>query len=232
MREESGYSLEEIAKLTRINISVLRDLEAGDLEAAGGPAYARGHIRSIAQVLEADATTLLQLFDDQQTPDTRPMIERLEENNATAVAKQKSPISPKFVATAASVAIGIAIIVPSGFALASKSSHKVATKKVSTKAAQNKPVATLPATDHSIVVTATSGATWVSVNDSTGAIIFSGMLALGRSHSFPSGGVSTIRVGNAGVASLVVDGKDFGVLGAVGEVKTITIAPATTPAQG
>ena len=235
LRAESGYSLEEIAKLTRINLAILRDLEAGEIESAGGATYARGHIRSIARVLEADPTILLELYDENQTPDTRPMIERLEENNATTVARQKSSISPKFIATAASIAIGMAIIIPSWFALASEGAHKSSVKKVATTPTsplKNKPVTTLPAATSSVVVTASSGPTWVSVNDSTGAIIFSGLLVQVRSQSFPSSGVSTIRVGNAGVASLVVDGKDFGSLGAVGEVKTITIAPAITPAQG
>ena len=235
LRAESGYSLEEIAKLTRINLAVLRDLEVGEIESAGGATYARGHIRSIVRVLEADPTTLLHLFDEKQTPDTRPMIERLEENNATTVDRQKSSISPKFIATAASVAIGMAIIIPSGFALASKSAHKSSVKRVAasvTTPGKAKVATTLPTSTHSIVVTASSGPTWVSVNDSAGAIIFSGLLAQGRSQSFPSGGVSTIRVGNAGVAALVVDGKDLGSLGAIGEVKTITIAPAVTPAQG
>ena len=231
VREESGYTLEEISKLTRINITILRDLEAGEIESAGGAAYARGHIRSIARVLEADATTLLELFDEKDTPDTRPMIELLEENNATSVARQKSSVSPKFIAIAASVAIGMAIVIPSGFALATKGTHKAPAKKVSTSVSETKPLSTSSTTTHNLVVTATAGATWVSVNDSSGALIFSGMLAKGRSQVFPSGNVSTVRVGNAGVTSLVVDGRDFGTLGAVGEVKTITIAPATTAPQ-
>ena len=237
LRKKSGFSLEEIAKVTRIPVSILTSLEAGDVEAAGGVAYARGHIRAIAQMIEIDPTELLELFAANETEDDRPMIELLEENNATALNPQKRSASPKFIAIAASLVLGIAIVIPSGIALASKSTHKHATKISLTKTTTTKSATTVTAvtpveTSRQVVVTATGGSTWLSVTDSSGSFLFSGILQQGTTQSFPYDSVSWLRVGNAGATSIVAGGQDLGVLGAMGEPKTITIAPTTPASQG
>ena len=235
LRRSSGFSLEEIAKVTRIPTSILTALEAGDVEAAGGVAYARGHIRAVAQMISIDPTELLELFASNEIEDSRPMIELLEENNATALNPQKKNASPKFIAIAASLVLGMAIVIPSGIALVSKSTHKHVSKISLVKTAAIKNTTTAPApttTARQVVITATGGSTWLSVTDSSGSILFSGMLQSGDTQSFPYDSVSWLRVGNAGATSIVAAGQDLGVLGAMGEPKTITIAPTTPASQG
>lgn len=246
LRKKSGYSLEEIAKKTRITVPILKALEAGDVEAAGGVAYARGHIRAIAQMIDIDPTHLLELFAANESADDRPIIELLEENNATALNPQKNHVSPKVVSIAASLVLGVAILIPSGIALTSKSAPKHATKvsmvsspatkkSATTKSATTKsasPVTPAVASDRSVVVTATGGSTWLSVADSNGTFLFSGILREGSTQTFPYDSVASLRVGNAGATSIIAAGQDLGVLGAMGEAKTITIAPTTPSSQG
>ena len=52
-REAAGLSVEQISALTNIRVSVIKDLESNLVNLSGGIAYARGHIRAIAQVLNA-----------------------------------------------------------------------------------------------------------------------------------------------------------------------------------
>jgi hypothetical protein len=79
-----------------------------------------------------------------------------------------------------------------------------------------------------VVLTAKSGTSWLSVVDVNGTLLFSGKLSNGQSQSFdPTNGLS-MRIGNAGAISVSVNGKDQGPIGRLGEVKTLSFAPAQT----
>ena len=52
LRAKAGLSIAELAKRTRIPSSVLEDLEQDKFSTSGGPAYARGHIRTIARICQ------------------------------------------------------------------------------------------------------------------------------------------------------------------------------------
>ena len=169
------------------------------------------------------------------------MIELLEENNATALRRKQSlNISPKLIATAASVIVGVAIIIPTGMALskslthkssvstvAASQSHSSSPQKTTTNATPTTPSGTVT-TGRGVVVTASAGTSWLSVNDSQGTKIFSGKISNGQSQTFdPSNGLF-MTIGNAGAVSVSVNGKSQGLLGAVGEVKTLSFAAPTS----
>ena len=50
-RETAGLTVEQISALTNIRVAVIKDLENNSVDICGGIAYARGHIRTIAKVL-------------------------------------------------------------------------------------------------------------------------------------------------------------------------------------
>ena len=52
-RDAAGLSVEQISSLTSIRSAVIKDLESNSVNLSGGIAYARGHIRTIARVLNA-----------------------------------------------------------------------------------------------------------------------------------------------------------------------------------
>src|SRR4051812_22403875 len=56
-------SVEDVSSATRIRAGLIRAIEADDFEACGGAVYARGHLRSIAQVVGADPRPLVEEFD-------------------------------------------------------------------------------------------------------------------------------------------------------------------------
>lgn len=239
-RESAGFSLEEIAQRTRIRLAVIQDLESEKFDSSGGLAYARGHIRTIAKIVHADLDHLMAAFDEITEVDTTPMIELLDANNATSVrSRQSTKLQLRQIMIAASVIAGIAIIIPSSIAI----SHKVSQKNTSapkvvaksekkivapTVAPVQQPSASAAMPAHTVSIVASHGITWLSVTDASGAQLFSGKLSNGASQSFdPTNGLS-MRIGNAGAVSVSVDGKDQGSIGATGEVKSLTFAPAQT----
>ncbi len=227
-REAAGYSVEEISSLTRIRPAVIKDLEAENFISSGGNAYARGHIRTIAQLVNTDLDRLLTAFEECTGENNRPMIELLEENNATSHRQRSSvKITPKFLVAAVSIVFGVAIIIPSGLAIAKKVVHKSVAVSTS-KASQPQQQSITPAANRGVVIKASSGTSWLSVVDSNGTLLFSGKLASGASQIFdPTNGLS-MTIGNAGAISVSVNGKDQGLMGRIGEVKTLSFAPAQT----
>jgi cytoskeleton protein RodZ len=237
-RETAGYSVHDIATRTRIPATIIKDLESEKFDSSGGTAYARGHIRTIAKVINADLDRLITAFEETTGESNRPMIELLEENSATVHRNRKSTnfkASPKIIAIAAAIVAGIAIIIPTGLALSSKDPHKATSVKsssVKSSSLQSRtstvvsPASTFPG--HGVVIAANHGSSWLFVADSTGLQIFSGILRNGSTQTFdPTNGLF-IKIGNAGAVTVSVNGKDQGAIGAQGEVKSLTFAPVQT----
>jgi cytoskeletal protein RodZ len=111
-RESSGLSVDEVAALTRIRPQVILDLEAGNLVSSGGIAYARGHIRSIAKVINADPEVLVAQFNQEADLSSRSMSELLADNSATTRHSDSPNISYKKLSIAGIVLIALLIIIP------------------------------------------------------------------------------------------------------------------------
>jgi len=62
-REARGFSVEDLSATTRINLSFLKQIEAGDWEGLPGPAFVRGFIRNYMQAVELDDPELLRDFN-------------------------------------------------------------------------------------------------------------------------------------------------------------------------
>ncbi|HEY9476400.1 MAG TPA: helix-turn-helix transcriptional regulator, partial [Mycobacteriales bacterium] len=62
-RVARGLSVQDVAAATRIRARLVTEIEHDQFDGCGGATYARGHIRSIAQVVGADADELVARFD-------------------------------------------------------------------------------------------------------------------------------------------------------------------------
>lgn len=62
-RQDAGLSVTQVSQQTRIRETVIRGIENDDFSPCGGDFYARGHIRSVATVVGADADLLIQEYD-------------------------------------------------------------------------------------------------------------------------------------------------------------------------
>lgn len=64
-RRQAGLSVTQVSQQTRIRESIIRAVELGDFSPCGGDFYARGHIRSIAEVVGADPVPLVRDYDQE-----------------------------------------------------------------------------------------------------------------------------------------------------------------------
>ncbi len=62
-RRQAGLTVTQVSRQTRIRESIIRSIEADDFSPCGGDFYARGHIRSIAEVVGADPAPLVREYD-------------------------------------------------------------------------------------------------------------------------------------------------------------------------
>lgn len=88
------------------------------------------------------------------------------------------------------------------------------------------PTPTPPPTGPALAVRAIDQ-TWVRLRDGAGQTLFEGVIAPGRMIPLsPADAAFDLRTGNAGGVMLIVDGVAYGPLGAVGEVRSVSIERA------
>ena len=243
-RESVGMSIEELSEITSVRSKVLNDLENDIFDSSGGLAYARGHIRIIAKALHANSDLLVEEFNMMNQDFNRPMIELLSENSVIPALHSESRVSFTLMAKAAAVIVALLIAIPTAASFIhspKKVAHKAPISNSSTQSSGttsttgNGPAgSTAVATKTSpvaVVISANTGSTWLAVSDSSGAQLFSGMLARGTSRSFDDSQLINLTIGNAGAVDLNVNGKDSGTPGATGEVLHLQFGPGA-PSQG
>lgn len=61
-REDLGFSLEQVAEITKIRPEFLAKIEAGDYQSLPGEAYIKGFLRTFARAVQADEEKVLAFF--------------------------------------------------------------------------------------------------------------------------------------------------------------------------
>ena len=105
-RQRSGLSIEDVAAATRIRATMVRAIEKDDYELCGGEVYARGHIRSIAHVVGADAEGVVAAFDrryGRQLPKLTVAPMSTIREPVREVTRKATKAAPKWPATAIAV---------------------------------------------------------------------------------------------------------------------------------
>ena len=229
-REAVGLTVEDIANKTFIRPDVIRDLENDRFDTAGGIAYARGHIRTIAKLVNLDGDLLVVDFENLTGVTDRPMIDLLTENSATPIRRERPKLSYKAMSGVAAAVVAGLILVPAISSFSHSSSKKAtvaAAPKVSSDAGNLTAVAT-KTSDVSVIITGINGATWVGVTDAAGNQVFSGRIIQGATQTFTDNQLLYFVIGNAGAVNLKVNGEDLGTPGAVGEVLHLQFGPGQT----
>lgn len=228
-RERAGFSVAKIAEITRIRETLIKDIESDQFESCGGNAYARGHIRTIAKVLNLNADLLIEKFAQTTGDFDRPMVDLLEENN---VIKQRAPrpaISFKALASVAAGVVALLIAVPAVISLfpnettspLAPSSQGLAPSTTE----QNSQVVASATSGVSLVVSGITGKSWIGIQDASGTQIFSGSIKAGEVKSFSEDQFIHAIIGNAAAVSLNVNGQEIGTPGGVGEVVHLSFTP-------
>jgi cytoskeleton protein RodZ len=229
-RTDARLSIEDLAKVTNIPATLLRDMENNNFAKCGGETYARGHLRNMAAKLGVDERIFLELFENEVTAPAKPIRELLNENNVTMPYQEPKRISWKVLA-AGSAAVLVLFAGAQIFFLNSDNANEseiiIATSATPSNSASESAapsVAASPETTGGVTVelAATRGTTWLYATNENGEVLFSGQVRQGSSKSFSETEQVNLRVGNAGGVDISVNGKDVGSIGGNGDVVNLT----------
>jgi len=237
-RTDARLTVDELAKLTNIPTTLLRDMENDNFAKCGGETYARGHLRNIAAKVGVDERIFLDLFETEVTAPAKPIRELLNENNVTMPYQEPKRISWKILA-AGSAAVLILFAGAQIFFLDSENANEpeivlttAATPSSSAAESAAPSNAASPETTSTSTVSgpagvnielvASRGATWLYATNENGKVLFSGMIRMGYSKNFIQPEQVNLRVGNAGGVDISVNGEKVGSVGANGEVVNLT----------
>lgn len=231
VRESSGLTISELARRTRIPASVIEDLERDNFATSGGPAYARGHIRTIARICSVEESTLLSQFESQTIPLNKSIRDLLNDSNVTRMVPERKPLSWRALA---GVVAGIALVALVGTTIFSVStgSRTVTSEEVNTTSPTSDGPVAANQKGVKVVMTGVNGLSWVAVTDSAGVTQYSGRIRQGEVRSFEDNQLLYLVIGNAGAVSLRVNGEDLGVPGQIGEVVRLEFGPQSQSSQG
>ena len=223
-RETAGLTVDQISALTNIRVAVIKDLENNSVDICGGIAYARGHIRTIAKVLNQktpksisfDADLIVAEIEAAQSEDGRKIIERLAENNVADKPKEKKRMKFRTLASISAAVLSIGFVAQ--VAINNVSNIDVDTSQITTtrKSFQNEAASTPAGVN--LVVTGISGKSWIGLTNAKGEQVFNGQISSGQVATFTDPQLIKAVIGNAGAVKLNLNGSDLGVAGAEGEV--------------
>ncbi len=223
-RETAGLTVEQISALTNIRVAVIKDLENNSVDICGGIAYARGHIRTIAKVLNQktpksisfDADLIVAEIEAAQSEDGRKIIERLAENNVADKPKEKKRMKFRTLASISAAVLSIGFVAQVAINNVSKIDVENSPITTTRKSFQNE-AASVPS-GVNLVVTGISGKSWIGLTNANGEQVFNGQISSGQVATFTDPQLIKAVIGNAGAVKLNLNGSDLGVAGAEGEV--------------
>lgn len=249
-REQAGVTVEQISAETRLRGTVIRDLENDSYRSSGGAVYARGHVKSIARALGLEAEPFLALFDDTQgaaaslpLAEPEPMATEMTSFGGSAFASATAALvperrGPRWGLAGAAACVVLAVIIGIGYLnkpgttdrpLAGNtlpSTVPTATPSAVVTTPDPGAVAAKPTvTGAQLRVRLINGKSWVSVSDSSGKTVFTGILRSGEFRDFSDPSRLKIVVGNALAVNLNCDGHDSGPAGGSGMIAKFACTP-------
>ena len=229
-RTDARLSIEDLAKLTNIPATLLRDMENDNFAKCGGETYARGHLRNIAAKVGIDQRIFLDLFETEVTAPAKPIRELLNENNVTMPYQEPKRMSWKVLAAGSAAALILFAGVQIFFLDSENGVESDVMATVLASPSESAKESAAPSSAESAEVTggvtvdvsASRGITWLFATNESGEVLFSGQVREGASKTFNAAKQVNLRVGNAGAVDISVNGKDVGSIGANDEVVNLT----------
>ena len=255
-RERHGLSVEQVSEATRIRATLIRQIEADDYSSCGGAVYARGHVRSIARVVELDAAPLIEEFDRVhelvKPPSLTPAPEYDPLLHAGRPGRRGFAWAPAMIGSLVVVCLLalVAVLLPDSSGSDDSDSNVTAVQTESTdepapqasSAAPPPPPATTPPTNLTVLVEARDAESWLDVRVAgTDEVLVQRLLMRGEQETVVEDQDLRVRMGSAGAVDLSCNGRDLGAQGNLGEVVTLrlTLDPTgacqvsdTEPASG
>ena len=232
-RDKMELSVEDIEEATKIRRKYIRALEDNNFEVIPGKVYVRGFLRSYARCLNLDGDKLVQEFNemnDYQMENNDPPQETI-----ISIPKNTGKRYKRYLAA-------VAVVVLAGFIYLLGSSNanlqdKLSDRPGSPKSTDNQPYGgatpgnpglktpengaknEAPLMGMDVVLQVTDSECWMSIIvDDQNA--FEGMVGPGNTKTFKGEESVQLKLGNAGAVKVMVNGRDYGFLGAQGQVIT------------
>jgi cytoskeletal protein RodZ len=209
-RRQAGLTITQVSQQTRIRESIVRAIEQGDFSPCGGNFYARGHIKSIAEVVGVDPVPLIREYDAEHGP---PSTMR-----ASQIFEPATPIrirEPRNLHLGRVLALALLVVIGFGayHIYSTRNTHPPATPTARVRPAVTaKPKVTptpahkaVPADVAVIKLTATS-ACWVGLTGPTGQSLFQGIVPAGQTKTWSEKHPVSMVIGNPPGVKLTVNG--------------------------
>jgi cytoskeletal protein RodZ len=231
-RRQAGLTLTQVSQQTRIRESIIASIEQGDFSPCGGDFYARGHIRSIAEVVGIDPVPLVREYDEEHGPPGKM--------RAAEIFEPATPIrirEPRNLHVGRVLAVALLAVVGFGayHLVTTRDQHSSATPTVTIRPEPtSSPVVTHRPVTHTVVapprneavikLTAISDC-WVGLNSATGASIYQGIIPAGQTMTWSEKRPVSLVIGNPPGVTLTVNGKPQQM--SAGQVAHVSINPSS-----
>jgi cytoskeleton protein RodZ len=230
-RESAGLTLEAVSDQTRMRKTMLIAIENDDFTLCGGDVYAKGHLRSVARVLNIDPAPLLAEFDAVHGGKDELVGDLVESAPMTMSKPRRNPWQPAMAVAGVALFAIIGIAVAQGesdapTALPTPTPTQTQTTPATPAPTDEVPGAVANASDGvTFVVEATNGSSWLSVRDANGTQLYQGILSQGQTRTFQDDTNLRVVIGNAGGVDITVNGKPLGRAGQPGAVVRFNLTP-------
>jgi cytoskeletal protein RodZ len=233
-RQDEGLTVTQVSARTRIRETVIRAIECDDFSMCGGNFYARGHVRSIARVIGLDPEPLVREYDDSHggAPQAIAAAVAFEPETPVRFRERRSPNWSAAMALALVFVLIYGVVHAFGSdgrprqpVRADQASRVVTARPAPSPApVTSAPIAMASRNEVTVRVDARR-ASWVSVRDSIGKQLFTGVVHAGDTRVWSAKRKIRILIGNGGGVKLTVNGKDLGSPGSDGQVLPLSFGP-------
>jgi cytoskeletal protein RodZ len=230
-RRQAGLTTTQVSQETRIRESIVRAIEQGDFSPCGGNFYARGHIRSIAEVVGVDPVPLIREYDEEHGPTSSMRASQIfEPATPIRIREPRNLHLGRILAVVLLAAIGFGAYRLVSTRDQHSSATPAATIRPVAKATPKPTVAptvthtAAPADEAVIKLTANSDC-WVGINSPTGQSLYQGTVSAGQTMTWNEKQPVSMVIGNPPAVQLTVNGKPQQMSGT--NVVTLHINPSS-----
>jgi len=237
-RRQAGLTTTQVSQHTRIRESIVRAIEQGDFSPCGGDFYARGHIRSIAEVVGVDPVPLVREYDHEHgSPGGMRASQIFEPATPIRIREPRNLHLGRFFALALLAVVGFGayhfIAQREGHPTATPAAtvRPVATPKASAAHAKPSPTQLAIPPNTAIVQMTAKSDCWVGFDSPTGQQVGQNLVKAGTTKTWSVKQQLAMVIGNPPGVSVTVNGKLQPMK--AGQVATLHINPLSkTPVTG
>ena len=237
-RRQTGLTITQVSRQTRIRESIIRAIEQGDFSACGGDFYARGHIRSIAAAVGVDPVPLIREYDEEHGPPGAMRASQIFEPATPIKIREPRNLHLGWV-------LAVAVLALAGFgayhfypkhtstdptASATVGLHSRTTPTVKASTASKPATQKKPGPPEAVIVLTAAQDCWVGLNSTTGRTLYQGLVLAGSTKTWNEKDQVSLTIGNPPGITLTVNGKTQHLT--KGQVARLSINPLSkTPVQ-